>query len=97
MIGCLRGRDIAALLSAMRADDFDLVVCVTAPSPRGVPAAELAQHAKSLGCDEVVVADNVAHGCDIALRNATSDDAVLVTGSLYVIGEARTHLRKVLP
>jgi folylpolyglutamate synthase/dihydropteroate synthase len=33
----------------------------------------------------------------VALNNATSDDAVLITGSLYVIGEAREHLRRKLP
>ena len=97
VIGCLRGRDITALLSALRADEFDSVICVTAPSPRGVPADELAQHARAIGCDDVIVGRDVARGCDLALDNATSDDAVIVTGSLYVIGEARSHLRKVLP
>jgi dihydrofolate synthase/folylpolyglutamate synthase len=97
LVGCLVGRDMAALLSALRADEFDSVICVTAPSPRGVAAEELAAHAKALGCDDVVAVSSVARGCDLALDNATSDDAVLITGSLYVIGEAREHLRRKLP
>ena len=97
VIGCLRGRDMTELLSALRADEFDAVICVTAPSPRGVPASELATHAEQIGCDNVTAVDSVASGCDLALMHATSDDAVLVTGSLYVIGEARTHLQRVLP
>jgi dihydrofolate synthase/folylpolyglutamate synthase len=97
LVGCLVGRDMTALLSALRADEFDSVVCVTAPSPRGVAAEELAAHAKALGCDDVVAVTSVARGCEVALNNATSDDAVLITGSLYVIGEAREHLRRILP
>ena len=29
--------------------------------------------------------------------DSTADDAVLITGSLYVVGAARPHLRTVLP
>ena len=41
--------------------------------------------------------DDVARACDAALQRATADDAVLVTGSLYVVGAARPHLQRVLP
>ena len=40
--------------SALRADEFDVVLTCTAPSPRGMPAAELAAAASALGCDEVI-------------------------------------------
>ena len=50
-----------------------------------------------MGCTNVVAVDSVERACDMALDNATSDDAILVAGSLYVVGAARTHLRKVLP
>jgi folylpolyglutamate synthase/dihydropteroate synthase len=39
----------------------------------------------------------VERGCDRALADAAAEDAVLVAGSLYVVGAARTHLRTVLP
>jgi len=32
-------------------------------------------------------------GVTVALKVAREDDAVLVTGSFYVVGEARSHLR----
>ena len=50
-----------------------------------------------MGAAHVVVADTVEQACDTALADATSDDAILVAGSLYVVGAARSHLRKVLP
>jgi dihydrofolate synthase/folylpolyglutamate synthase len=95
--GFLRGRDPAEMLSALRADDAALVVCCTPPSPRGIPAAETAAAARAMGCDDVVIVDDVAAACDVALRDANADDAILVTGSLYVVGAARPHLLAVLP
>jgi dihydrofolate synthase / folylpolyglutamate synthase len=92
VVGCLRERDPAELLGALRADEFDRVVCCTAPSPRGRPADELAAAARRLGCDDVVVVDDVGHACNRAINGADGDDAVLVTGSLYVVGAARHHL-----
>ena len=85
------------MLEALRADEFDLVICCTAPSPRGVAGEEVAAAARAIGCDEVVVTATVEQACDLALVNRTADDAVLITGSLYVVGAARPHLRTVLP
>ena len=97
VVGTLRSRDPHALLSALRADEFDQVICCTAPTPRGLPAEDLAAVARSMGCDAVVVRESVAAACDRALVDAGSDDAILVTGSLYVVGEARGHLFRALP
>ncbi|MEY4159237.1 MAG: folylpolyglutamate synthase [Actinomycetota bacterium] len=97
VVGTLRSRDPYALLSALRADEFDQVICCTAPSPRGLPAGDLAEVARSMGCDDVVVRESVAAAIDRGLTDANADDAVLVTGSLYVVGEARGHLSRVLP
>ncbi|MGH9186489.1 MAG: glutamate ligase domain-containing protein, partial [Acidimicrobiales bacterium] len=68
------------------------VVACSPPSPRAVPPAEVAAAALELGVAEVDIVDNVAGAVDHALAEASSDDAVLVTGSLYVVGAARPHL-----
>ena len=97
VVGCLRGREPLAMLEALRADEFDVVVTCTAPSPRGLPSAELAAAARELGCDTVIEAGTVENAIDRALVDTVADDAVLVTGSLYVVGAARPHLRQVRP
>ena len=96
VVGILRGRDAKEMLSALRADEFDAVYTCTAPTPRGMPGTELAAAARALGCDVVIECDTVEEACDRAIRTAQHDDAVLVTGSLYVVGSARPHLRKIL-
>ena len=97
VVGFLNGRDPGDMLGALQADTADLVVCCTPDSPRAMPASEVAVAATALGCDEVVVVPNVGKACDLALSRAGGDDAVLVTGSLYVVGEARPHLKLRLP
>lgn len=95
-VGCLRGRDPEEMLSAFRADEFDIVVTCTAPTPRGMPAAELTRAARAIGCDVVIECETVEQACDRVVRLAEHDDAVLITGSLYVVGAARPVLRRLV-
>ncbi len=85
-------RDPMDMLAALRADDFDIVFVATAPTPRGIPVAELAKAAEELGCEHVVSFDDVESACRRALDYADGEDAILVTGSLYTAGAARTTL-----
>ncbi len=92
VVGTLR--DPAEMLAALRADEFDLVLVATAPTPRAVSAADLARAAEELGCDNVVSFDTVPAACLRALEYADGDDAILVTGSLYTAGAARPTLQR---
>jgi dihydrofolate synthase/folylpolyglutamate synthase len=93
VVGCLRGRDPRDMLSALRADEFDVVFTCTAPSPRGVPAADLTAAARDLGCDDVRQYATVEQAIDAASTDAMAEDAIVVTGSLYIVGAARPYLR----
>ncbi|MGA0064113.1 MAG: bifunctional folylpolyglutamate synthase/dihydrofolate synthase [Ilumatobacteraceae bacterium] len=97
VVGALASRNAAELLGALRADEFDLVVCCTAPSPRATPGRDLARIARELECDQVLEASSVDDACARALSVARAEDAILVAGSLYVVGAARTFLRRELP
>jgi folylpolyglutamate synthase/dihydropteroate synthase len=79
------------MLEGLEADRARLVICCTPPSDRGLPASEVAEAARALGV-EVAVHDDIAQACDRALDEAGSDDAILIAGSLYVAGPARSHL-----
>jgi len=93
VVGTLR--DPAEMLAALRADEFDIVFACTAPSPRGVPAVDVAEAARRLGCDNVAVFDSVEAACGRAMEYADGDDAILVTGSLYTVGAARPVLQRI--
>jgi dihydrofolate synthase/folylpolyglutamate synthase len=94
VVGTLR--DPGEMLAALRADEFDVVVTCTAPSPRGRPTGDVARAARDLGCTEVLAFDTVEQACHHAVRSADADDAILVTGSLYVAGAARPVIQRLV-
>lgn len=91
VVGMLGPRPVAAVLDSLDAGRAEVLIACEPASPRAVPAAEVARAAAALGTVTEVVAD-VAHAVDRALALADEADVVLVTGSLYVVGAARTHL-----
>lgn len=65
-------------------------VVVTAPrSERAVPPEELARRVGGMVEVPILVAGDAAHALDMARAEAGSEGAVLVTGSLYLVGEVR--------
>jgi len=95
--GALRSRNFEDLLSALRADEFAVVFTCTPPTPRGLPASEMADHAKNIGCQDVRVAESVEQACDSALKLAQADDSILISGSLYIVSAARAYLLRRAP
>jgi dihydrofolate synthase/folylpolyglutamate synthase len=91
VVGVLAPRDPTDILEALDAASAHLVVACAPDSPRAVPASTVASAAAALGVPAEVV-PGVGRAVDRALEHATEDDAVLVTGSIYVAGEARSHL-----
>lgn len=93
VMGVLAPHDPAELLGALDIGGRTRVIACQPDSPRAVPAAEVAAAAGRLGLDSEVVG-SVAEAVSRALALSSAEDAVLVTGSLYVVGEARAALRR---
>jgi len=91
VVGMLMGRDPDEMLRAFDAGSARLVVTCPPPSPRALPAAEVAAAARALGTD-AEEADSVPEALATALALAGTDELVVVTGSLYVVGAARAAL-----
>ncbi len=92
VMGCLRGRDPGELLAAIGPDRIDTVVACRPPSPRAQEPESVVTAAAALGLvaeESGTTSEAVAR----ALELADWEDLVLVTGSLYVVGAARTALR----
>ena len=91
VIGLLQGRDPIEMLRCFDAGRARLVVACPPPSPRALPAEDVAVAARSLGTDTEVTG-SVAEAVATALALAGEDELVHVTGSLYVVGAARATL-----
>jgi dihydrofolate synthase / folylpolyglutamate synthase len=93
VLGMLAGRDPKAFLNALSAGSFDAVVTCTPPSPRALPASELASVVRSVLDLPVEAVDEPVDAVRRAVDVSEDDDLVLVTGSLYVVGAVRAALR----
>ncbi|CAN5695727.1 folylpolyglutamate synthase/dihydrofolate synthase family protein [soil metagenome] len=91
VVGMNQGRSALDMLSALGAAQARLVVACAVDWPRAMPATEIGAAARELGADVEGVPD-VVEAVQRALAVAGPDDVVLVTGSLYVVGTARTAL-----
>ncbi|MHB8243750.1 MAG: bifunctional folylpolyglutamate synthase/dihydrofolate synthase [Acidimicrobiales bacterium] len=93
VMGSLRQRRPAELLAGLADPRLVSVIACTPPSPRALPTSDVVEAAVAAGL-KAEDGGEVSEALDRALELAGSDDLVLVTGSLYVVGAARTHLRR---
>jgi dihydrofolate synthase/folylpolyglutamate synthase len=91
VVGLLQGRDPSAMLEALAAGGVRSVVACTAPSPRAVPASEIAEAGRAVGMRGVST-DSVVDALTLARAQVPDEGMLVVTGSLYVVADARALL-----
>jgi folylpolyglutamate synthase/dihydropteroate synthase len=94
VVGVLEGRDPRELLERLDAADAAEVVCCAPDSPRAMRAEALAAIVAELG-GTPRIGPSVGEAVQMALDVAEAGDAILVTGSLYTVGAARTAARSI--
>ena len=91
VLGVMGDKNIEAMLEQLSPIASGIVT--TAPqSDRAVSAEMLASRVAAIAEVPVLEADDVSVALDMARAEAGSDGAVLVTGSLYLVGEVRDLL-----
>ncbi len=91
VLGMLRGREPEEMIGSLGPEGIRMVIACSPSSPRAVPTDRIVTAAEGMGL-EAVAAPSVRAALGEAMARAGSDDLVLVTGSLYVVGEARSAL-----
>lgn len=90
VIGILGDKDYRGMLTELTRVPCT-IIATNAATVRSVPTDELERTAHDLGLDCSVV-DKVSEAVEHALATAGVGEIVCVTGSHYVVGEARTYL-----
>ncbi len=90
VIGCTRDKDVRAMGFKL-ARYAELIVCTQFRNPRSMDPYQMIQEIGFLG-PPAVAEESVPNAIDTALAHAEEDDLVCITGSLYVVAEAREHL-----
>lgn len=92
VLGMLETKNAISILKRLAA--LADAIVTTAPIVKGkpaVPADELAKMAQQAGAHTVYAGGEPIEALDQALSLAGPDDLVVVTGSLYLIGQVRLH------
>ncbi len=101
VVGILREKDVETMLRVLAEEysEYELELwCSHSRSPRAIPPEELAEIAADMGFDEDMVHaedrldDAIASAVQDAADRQEFDGAVLITGSVTVVGEARALL-----
>jgi dihydrofolate synthase/folylpolyglutamate synthase len=100
VVGAMVDKDVSGVLAEF-ADQVDVMVATTANDPRAMPAAEVGELASQIvGSDRVVVVPALADALEVAVTLAddatnegTTAAAVLVVGSVALVGQARALLQ----
>ena len=94
VVGFLREKEPHEMLEALGLAVSSHLVCTRAPSPRALDPMEVANAAMDLGFDRdhIDMVDSVPDAVARALDVTAADGQVIVTGSLYTVGAARSVL-----
>ena len=90
VVACLADKDLRGILRGL-APAVGRLIVTTNKSPRAAPAERLRKEAEALGLVAEAEPD-VASAVRRAIDQAGPSEAVVVTGSLYTVGEARELL-----
>jgi len=94
VVGLLREKDPREMLRALGLDDVEQLVCAPPPNGRALDPQLIAAAAIELGFpeDRIDVVDTVAQAISSALLTTSEEGEIIVTGSLYFVGAARSIL-----
>ncbi len=91
VVGMLIGRDPSAMLEPLATTGVRDIVACEPSSPRAMPAVEVAEAGRALGLTVYEVPE-VHEALRVARGMVDADGLVVVAGSLYVVGTARSEV-----
>ena len=93
VFGAMRDKDVSEI-AAVLFPSASGVVLTKADNPRSTPPDELLPIARKFIAD-ARIADNIVEALRTAENISSADGVILVTGSLYLVGEARKVLTQI--
>ena len=91
VIGVMQDKDIARMIEILTPGAHTVIFCK--PKMERAASQELiAQHISRTAAHKILWIDDTVEALHAALRRASGDDLICVTGSLFTVGEAREYL-----
>lgn len=89
IFGCGRDKDIDGMLKAIAMGADKIIFTRTRLNPRASDPTDLAQRFAELSGKMTQVAETLGEAIDLAQRAVNREDLICITGSFYLVGEAR--------
>jgi dihydrofolate synthase/folylpolyglutamate synthase len=90
VIGVMRDKNVQDIIGTLL-PHVSSVIATAAPTPRAIPADDLARHLRAAGAVDVIAEPDAARAIDLALERAP---LVLVAGSIFLAGAVRDGLKR---
>jgi dihydrofolate synthase / folylpolyglutamate synthase len=90
VIGVMRDKNVQDIIGTLL-PHVSSVIATAAPTPRAIPAEDLAQHLRAAGASDVVAEPDAARAIDLALERGP---LVCVAGSIFLAGAVRDGLKR---
>jgi dihydrofolate synthase/folylpolyglutamate synthase len=90
VIGVMRDKNVQDILGTLL-PHVSSVIATAAPTPRAIPADDLARHLRAAGATDVRAEPDAERAIDLALTEAP---VVLVAGSIFLAGAVRDGLKR---
>jgi dihydrofolate synthase/folylpolyglutamate synthase len=94
VMGVSRDKDIKGIIEELEPISDSIVLTKSRVSERAEDPKKIASLMGA--CRESIATESVDEAMDLALSSASNNDLVLVTGSLFVVGEARERYAKIV-
>jgi dihydrofolate synthase/folylpolyglutamate synthase len=90
VIGVMRDKNVADIAHTLL-PVVSSVIATAAPTPRAIPAGDLARHLRAAGADNVRAEPDPMRAIGAAFEDA---DTICVAGSIFLAGAVRDELRQ---
>ena len=92
IFGCCEDKNIPALLEKVALGGDKIIFTRAKGNPRATPPDELQRQFQEISGKMSQVAPTLKEALDLASRAVGRDDLICVTGSFYLVGEAKKYL-----
>ena len=94
VFGCCQDKDVAGMLERISLGADKIIFTKAVGNPRASEPLLLQKQFEEISGKMTQVAETLPEALEIAAQAASSDDLICVTGSFYLVGETKSHLKQ---
>ena len=94
VFGCCQDKDVTEMLKRISLGADKIIFTKAKGNPRAADPDDLQREFETISTKMTQVAHSLPEALEIAAQAASRDDLICVTGSFYLVGETKVHLRE---